>query len=61
MKVVLFASAMLGGITDAIPLAANMGTEAFEPMYLAQTSQAVPDPATLKLQAAKAMDKDDKK
>lgn len=30
-------------------------------MYLAQTSQAMPDPATLKLQAAKAMDKDDKK
>ena len=69
MKVVLFASGVLAAVGEALSLAqsvhretADLPMEGFDPLTLAQTSQARgADADQLREQAAKAMDKDDKK
>ena len=66
MRVVLFASAMLAAVGDALALSQvglyqqDSNTPDGMPLVLAQTEQ-MPDVTELKNKAAKAMDKDDKK
>ena len=63
MKVILFASAMLAAIGDAIPLESSNNSA----LNLAQVSQMLPNqqqqfnPKEIVKKAEKAMDKDDKK